>query len=97
MVSNHQIPNNLVLPRAMACSAITMVKLLENRQMELKIRDVKNFAWCWPANTLAGVIQIRNHENTEDGRLGGNQKPHSDAPAQFVTRAAFRVVVTRWL
>ena len=37
MVTNHQMPNILTRPRLMARSAITMEKLLENRQIELKI------------------------------------------------------------
>ena len=61
-----------------------MVKLLENRQIELKYRNVAAPARRRAAQALARIIQVGDDEDAEDGRLGRDQAPHADLAAQFV-------------
>ena len=84
MVSSHHMPNSLALAARDGVLRHTIVKLLENRQIELKIGTSSTSRGRWPAEALAGVIEVRDHEDAEDGRLRRDQAPHADAPAQFV-------------
>ncbi len=91
IVRNHQIPNSLRLPRAMARSAITIVKLLENRQIELKTGTCKTSRRRRAAETLPRVIQVGNHKDAEDGRFRDDQAPHTHPTAQFGRERHFRL------
>ena len=70
-----------MLLRSIARSASQIVKLLESRQMVLKIGTSRTCCGVGPIEALADVEDVGNDEDGEDRRLADDEAIHADAPA----------------
>ena len=69
-------------PRSMARSASQMVRLLESKQTVLKM-GMSRICGVGPKRAAADVINVRDHEDGEDGRLADDERQHADAAARW--------------